>query len=340
VRVVRVAAATTTAVVIAAACGGGSGHKAKNAVTTTSTAKTAQAAAVPPTAPLTGLPDPSGKSQTRPALDVKIENTPAARPQTGLDAADVVYEEVVDGGITRFLAIYNSTSPPVVGPVRSVRGIDPQLVSPVGGVFVYSGGAAQEIARIRTAPVVLVDESAAGGAMYRDHSRRSPHNLYARPDQLFGRGGKPVPPPPLFQYLGAGAVFNGQPASSFTVNQSPDRGYDPTYTWDAASGTWKRSYGGTPFTMTDGTQVAPTNVVVQATVYTPAPGAAGAVGQTVGQGQVWVFSGGKVAEGTWSRSNVNAPTRYTDANGAPILLTPGRTWVELAMNGGGVNVSP
>lgn len=336
-RVARGGAAVVAAVVIAAACGG-SGHKAakKTASSTTTTAKHASATV----APLTGLPDPSGASGRRPALDVKIENTPEARPQTGLEAADVVYEEVVDGGITRFLALYNSTVPPVVGPVRSVRGIDPQLVWPVGGIFVYSGGASQEVARIRAAPVLLIDESAGGSAMYRDHSRQSPHNLYARPDQLFGRGGKPIPPAPLFQYLGAGAVFNGQPASSFVVNESPDRSYDPTYTWDAASGTWKRSYGGAPFTMSNGTQIAPTNVVVQATAYTPAPGAKGAVGQATGEGDLWVFSAGKVVQGRWSRPDVNQPARYTDANGAPILLTPGRTWVELAMNGGGVTVTP
>jgi hypothetical protein len=339
VRVVRVAGATLAAVVLATACGG-SGHAAKHAAasTTTTTKKAASGAAV--VAPLTGLPDPSGASQTRPALNVKIENTPQARPQTGLEAADVVYEEVVDGGITRFLAIYNSTVPPVVGPVRSVRGIDPQLVWPIGGIFVYSGGAPQEVARIHAAPVLLVDESAGGSAMYRDHSRSSPHNLYARPDQLFGRGGKPVPPPPLFQYLPAGAVFNGQPAASFTVNQSPDRSYDPTYTWDAASRTWKRSYGSTPFTMSNGTQIAPANVVVQATVYTPAPGASGAVGQATGQGDVWVFADGKVVQGHWSRPDMNEPARYTDASGAPILLAPGSTWVELAMNGGGVNITP
>lgn len=338
-RALRIAAAFVAAVVIAAACGGGGG-KAKRAATTTTTAKKTASTAVASIAPLTGLADPSGASQHRPAFDVKIENTPEARPQTGLEAADVVYEEVVDGGITRFLAIYNSTLPPVVGPVRSVRGIDPQLVWPVGGIFVYSGGASQEVARIRTAPVLLIDESAGGSAMYRDHSRVAPHNLYARPDQLITRGGQPVPPPALFQYLGAGAAFNGQPAASFTVNESPDRSYDPTYTWDAASGTWKRSYGATPFTMSNGVQIAPTNVVVQEITYTPAPGAKGAVGQATGQGRLWVFSGGKVVQGQWTRPNVDQPARYVDATGAPILLAPGRTWVELAMAGGGVTIAP
>src|SRR6516164_5285317 len=113
----------------AAACGGGGSHvaaKKKPAVTTTTPG--------PPIAPLTGLPDPSGQSLTRPALSIKIENTPEARPQTGLDVADVVYEQITEGGITRFIAVYNSTVPPIAGPVRSGRAMDPDLLAPLGGI--------------------------------------------------------------------------------------------------------------------------------------------------------------------------------------------------------------
>ncbi|HEX4778720.1 MAG TPA: DUF3048 domain-containing protein [Acidimicrobiia bacterium] len=316
-------------VVGAAACGGGSGkHASKRSASAPSTTL-----AAPPVAPLTGLPDPSGQAAHRAALGVKIENTPQARPQSGLDVADVVYDEVVDGGITRFLAIFQSTGTDPVGPIRSVRPIDPSLVWPVGGIFAYSGGVASEVKAINAAPVLALDEDAAGTAMFRVSSRRSPHNLYGHPDKLWARGGKPVPPPPLFQYLPAGAVFAGQPVASFTVDESPDRSYDPTYTWDAASRTWKRAYGSRPFTMTDGSQIAPANVVVQQTAYSPSPGAPGAIGQTVGQGPVWVFTDGKVAQGQWIRSSMAQPAHYVDGNGAPILLAPGRTWVELAAAG-------
>ena len=318
------------AVVGAAACGGGSGkHASKGA----SGASPSTTAAAPPVAPLTGLPDPTGASAHRAALSVKIENTPQARPQTGLELADVVYDEVVDGGITRFLAIFQSTGTDPIGPIRSVRPIDPSLVWPIGGIFAYSGGVPPEVKAIDAAPVLALDEDGAGPAMFRVSSRRAPHNLYGHPGKFWARGGTPIPPPPLFQYLPPGAVFAGQPVASFTVDQSPDRSYDPTYSWDAASRTWKRAYGSQPFVMADGTQIAPTDVVVQQTVYTPSPGASGAVGQTVGQGPVWVFTDGKVAQGQWIRPSLGQPARYVDAAGNPILLAPGRTWVELAAGG-------
>jgi hypothetical protein len=108
------------------------------AVSTTTTVPAPQY----PTAPLTGLLDQSSLSVKRPALTVKIENTPDALPQWGIDQADVVYEEIVNGGITRLAAIFNSRTPAKVGPVRSVRPTDTQIVWPLGGIFAYSGGAA------------------------------------------------------------------------------------------------------------------------------------------------------------------------------------------------------
>ena len=136
----------------------------------------------------------------RPALTVKIENTPEALPQWGIDQADVVYEEIVNGGITRLAAIFNSHAPVKVGPVRSVRPTDTQIVWPLGGIFAYSGGAPYAVASISTAPVKLIDESSAGTAMFRDPTFYAPHNLFAIAPQLFALGGTPVPPPQLFQY--------------------------------------------------------------------------------------------------------------------------------------------
>src|SRR5665213_1587731 len=158
-------------------------------------------------APLTGVVDTSGLSLTRPALTVKIENTPEALPQWGIDQADVVYEEIVNGGITRLAAIFNSHAPLKVGPVRSVRPTDTQVVWPLGGVFAYSGGAAYAVASISTVPgLKLIDESSAGTAMFRDPNLYAPHNLFAIASQLFARGGSPIPPPTLFSYRTSKAV--------------------------------------------------------------------------------------------------------------------------------------
>ncbi|HEX9505212.1 MAG TPA: DUF3048 domain-containing protein, partial [Acidimicrobiia bacterium] len=269
--------------------GGNDAKKASPAPTTT-VAPTTTTVAIP-TAPLTGLPDPGGASLTRPALEVKVENTEAARPQTGIDQADVVYEEVVEGNITRFVTIYNSTVPSVIGPVRSVRAEDPDIVWPLGGIFAYSGGAPVNVDSISAAPVHAVDESSAGDAMVRNERnqppRDAPHNLYGLGPALFALGGQPIPPKPLFQYSAPGAAATG--TGVLNMHLGFEFGYDPTYTWTAASGTWLRAIDGTPQTVTGGAQVAPKNVVVQFTPYTGA-----AEGQTVGQGDVWIFSGGTV----------------------------------------------
>ncbi len=327
-RTTLLAALVATLVLVVAACGGGGGGD-----------KSKKASKATPVAPLTGVADPGGESLKRPALSVKIENSDekGVRPQAGLQAADVVYEEVVEGLITRFLAIYNSSLPDTVGPIRSVRATDPNIVWPLGGVFAYSGGAAPNVELIRQAPVNAVDETGAGSAMFRDRSRPAPHNLFGRPAELIGKGGQPVPPRALFQYLGPKENAPGDPAIAVHIGFT--RGFDPTYTYDAPTRTWKRSYGDKPFTVTSGDQVAPTNVVVQFTEYQGGAGNATAEGVTVGQGDVWVFTGGKVVKGRWTRPTKEQPAQYVDAAGKPIKLLPGRTWVHLVPVGSAVDVT-
>ncbi|HYV59981.1 MAG TPA: DUF3048 domain-containing protein [Acidimicrobiia bacterium] len=325
--IVQVVAAVAALSLVLAACGGGGGEKTKK--------KTAPANAVQP---LTGL-SPAGDSVKRPALEVKIDNADerGVRPQEGLEAADVVYEEQVEGNVTRLLSIFNSTLPDQVGPIRSVRATDPNVVWPLGGVFAYSGGAPQNVDLIRQAPVNAVDETGAGNAMFRDKSRPAPHNLFGRPAELVAKGGQPVPPKALFQYLGKNEQSTGDPAAAVHVGFTAP--YDPTYTYDAASNTWKRTYGPAPFVSASGQQIAPTNVVVQYTNYEGGAGNPTAEGQTVGQGDVMVFTGGKVVRGGWNRPAKEQPAQYVDAAGKPIKLQPGGTWVELLPIGAPVDVT-
>ncbi|MGQ0804074.1 MAG: DUF3048 domain-containing protein [Actinomycetota bacterium] len=315
--------ATALALAVAlAACGGGGGDD-----TTEKKAKPKKDEEEVAIAPLTGLPDLDGTAQTRPALTVKIDNLngEGVRPQTGLDRADVVYEEVTEGGITRFAAIFQSQVPEEVGPIRSVRAIDPDLVAVIGGVFAFSGGAGPNVEKIRQAPVNAIDEDAAGDAMFRNDAKDAPHNLYGRPQALFDKGGQPVPPPALFEYLAEGEVFAGEAVTSFRVGFGP--GYAPNYNYDAATRTWKRDIDGVPFTMSDLTQVAPTNVIVQFTQYT-----GGGEGDVIGEGVAWIFSDGKLIRGTWSRAAREETIKYFDAAGQPVKLLPGSTWVELLPN--------
>jgi len=331
-RPVALLATAVFAVAGVAACGGGDDKEEVKKKQKKAPPESTTTTLPPPVAPLTGLPDPSGASLTRPALTVKIENSPAARPQAGLDLADVVYEEVVEGAITRFAVIFNSTVPETVGPIRSVRDMDPNIVWPIGGIFAYSGGAPGPNAHIADAPVNLVDESATGTAMYRDRGRSAPGNLFGYGQALFDRGGQPVPPPPLFTYLAPGETWAvPEPVAAFRVGFT--RGYDPTYAWDAAFGRWRRSYGLTPFMTASGAQVAPANVVVQFIEY---PGYSD--GKTVGEGDVWAFAAGRLTRGRWVRPAPEQPAQFVDAAGNPVKLVPGPTWVELLPIGSAVDV--
>jgi len=286
-----------------------------------------------PVAPLTGLPDPEGQSATRSALWVKVGNNPdGARPQSGLEQADVVYEELAEGGITRFAAVLNSTVPDQVGPVRSVRAMDPDLVRPLLGIFAYSGGLEGPVSGIRAVSGLLtLNETEAEDAMERSSDRGAPDNLYVIPSVMFGRGGEPKPPRPLFEFLADDEAFEGDAVQSFVVGfEGP---FAVTYTWDEAQGVFLRSYGDTPFVDDTGAQIGATNVIVQSIHY-PNP----SEGVTVGEGDAWVFSQGRLLQGKWERDSAEDVTRFVDAEGNVIKLTPGRTWIALLPNGRPVDV--
>jgi hypothetical protein len=320
----RGVAVAVVAVVALAACGGGKKHAATTTTTTTTEKK-------PAVAPLTGLPDTTAARQ-RCAITVKIDNTQAGHPKYGVEQADVVYEEVVEAGITRLAAIFNSHTPDRVGPVRSVRKTDQSIVWPIGGVFVYSGGAPYAIESISTAPVVQLDETRAGPLMFRDDSRRAPYNLYAHVNLMYSKCGTPVPPPSLFTYRAANAPVGGVPATSVTVGFQGSPSFAVTWTWDAASGTWKRSIFGSSEIAASGQQLAPKNVVVMFVAYVggdPRDNNIGAEAQLTGQGRALVFTEGRQITGTWSRPDKSRPAQLLNAAGKPIALTPGQTWVEL-----------
>jgi hypothetical protein len=308
-------------------------HKSKNpSSTATTTSSTTTTTLASPVAPLTGLPDPGGSALTRPALTVKIENTPEALPQWGINQADDVYEEIVNGGITRLAAIFNSQAPAKIGPVRSVRPTDTQVVWPLGGIFAYSGGAPYAVTSIETAPVKLIDESSAGAAMFRDPNLQAPHNLFAIGSALFAFKGTPTPPPALYSYRAASAKAIGAPVKSFVV-PFPSI-YPVTWTWDTATRSWDRTLFGQPDVTGTGQRESPQNVIVMYINYVNGIGTENSYGDLQGTGTAMVFSGGREIVGTWSRGASMADViQFQTSSGATIRLTPGQTWVELLNDG-------
>ena len=330
--------------------GGGDDSAAPATTTAAETTTTAPPATIPlPVAPLTGLPGEYGDRLGRPALVVKIDNgEPKSRPQVGINEADVVYEERVEGAVTRLLAVFHSTDSVPVGPVRSARTSDIAIVSALHRpYFAWSGANATFAQRIRAANLVDVGYDARSGEYFRESSRSAPSNLMLKSTatlQALGVEGA-TPPPPLFPFRPADAeVAHLEDAVGVRLNFGSSGGSAPVeYRWNGTG--WARTQAGTPHVDAAGVQVAPANVVIQFVSYAGTDvndqfGNAIPEAQTVGEGEVWILTSGGanragLVQGRWRKSALDAVTTYTDIDGNPILFTPGRTWVALPPVGGG-----
>ncbi|MEX1216904.1 MAG: DUF3048 domain-containing protein [Acidimicrobiales bacterium] len=335
--------------------------------------------APPPVWPLTGLPDVNANKNPHPAVVVKVDNSPDSRPQTGINEADIVYELLVEG-ITRYALVYHSNMVDPVGPVRSARSSDIELVANLSTpLFAWSGANGGVMAEVAAAARkgILIDASndTAAPAYYRSNERRAPHNLYVQLPQLLELKApeKPIDPAPIFTFRTAGATSavtpstssssvanNSDPTSStsspvattttlpglqtpgFTLNLG---GVSVDYVWNPTTKGWSRLQvdqthprAKSATLDTAGVQVSPANVIVQFIEYGQSPSdSRSPMALTVGSGSVLVFTDGRVIAGTWSRPSAEKPTTYTGADGLPILLTPGRTWVALPRAGSAIS---
>jgi hypothetical protein len=266
---------------------------------------------------------------TAPVVAVKVDNVPAARPQTGLGAADVIYVEPVEGGLTRLVAVYAGELPEEVGPVRSARRTDLDLLAQYGKpVLAYSGAAPELLPALRSADLVNASPDEAGAAFHRSRHRRAPHNLFVRPADLPGGATGPTEAPLLF----GAAPEGGTPATAHDVAFEAARF---TFTWSAQGGRWQIATNGSPMTSTESGPLTAATVVVQRVEVTAgetgedAAGSASPVARTVGSGQSQVLRDGRVFDGTWSRPTADAPTRFRTAAGAELPLASGPAWVLL-----------
>jgi hypothetical protein len=292
--------------------------------------------------PLTGVE--SGEVPDRPALAVKIENSVDARPQTGLSAADMVWEEVVEGGITRYVAVYHSNLPPEIGPVRSIRPMDPAIAAPLHGLFAFSGGQKGFVGKVGEAGLQVVSNDAGADGFHRITTRSAPHNVYADPTALVAQADAEHQAPPAAQFDIATAgeqptlLTAGTPAAAVQLTLSG--GSHPKWTWSEPDGTWLRAEGTTPAVEADGRPLGATNVVVMRVdiVNTKAKdGAGNPVPDTVmvGRGEALVASGGRTMAATWTKNGLADRVVLTGPDGNPVRLAPGNTWVELVPNGTG-----
>ena len=290
--------------------------------------------------PLTGLAYTNPADGLRPVIMAKIDNAPQAWPQSGLLHSDVIYEEMVEGGYTRYMAVFQSHNASVLGPIRSVRASDADIAAPLAGFFAYSGGIPAFVTDIRESGITDVGAYVLGGAYYRLSSRLAPHNLYTSTTVLYAdaknAGLKAKLPPKLFDFRKTGSAFaaaGAQPITSFNVDISGNANAD--WTWDPSGAFWTRTMNGVLQKNPQGLPENATNVIVEFVSYTntgfvdpagnPVPQA-----HSVGSGNAIFLSGGEEATGTWSKTSEHAVTTFADAAGKPVKFAPGRTWVEFA----------
>ena len=308
-----------------AACGGSSGSTDSTAVKEIVTDTTNEVVVNP----LTGLPNTDPTTLNRPAMTVKIDNHPSARPQLGINQADIIFEENVEK-LTRLVAVFQSEGADPVGPIRSGRIQDIDLLGSLNKpLFVWSGGNAKVTAAVKKSDLVDLSYSVANkdGGFARDSDRSAPHNLVAETTKLWTLSPEgSTAPPAQFSYRAASDAAPATAKPTAGVKVSMD-GVKVQWDWDATTGEFLRLQDNTPVVDTADVQLAVPNVIVLEVEYT---NSYSPTSKTLGGGKVYVFTNGTLIEGTWERTDRLTPFLLKDSSGAVIKLTPGQTFVEVA----------
>ena len=288
-------------------------------------------------APLTGVKYVAGtnKDLALPSVACKVDNLDVARPQINLGQTDIVFDEMVEGGLTRFVAVWHSHKPTAVGPVRSIRPMDPDIVSPFDGIVCYSGGQLKFVKMMRATNVFNADETEeqGKGTFKRVSNREAPHNVVVNVKRLAQHNSKLAPPAELFKHstsiLDATAATTGSPVTSFKVSYPAARA---EWVSVASRGVFVRNQDGRALLdQASGRQISAVNVVV---LQVRIDRTYGYVPKTtmVSSGSAWVFTKGKMVRANWTKASQTAPI-VLKANHQDVKLAPGNTWVELMPRG-------
>jgi hypothetical protein len=298
-------------------------------------ASTGTSTTAPAVFPLTGLAGGDAAARSRPALSVKIDNIGVARPQAGLNTADVVVEQPVEGGLTRLFATWQSKDAAQVGPVRSARPVDALLLRQLGpSLFAFAGASAGVLQVIRRdSGATLLNPSSARGAFQRVGGRSAPHNTFSSTRALYAAGQRAASklgPPRGFLTFAAKPSASAKPLRVARLTFS--RGARSSWQWNGRG--FVRYQDGTLDRLVDGSAVSSDNVVVLSVAVRPS-GNVDVLGNRTpdpvltGTGRAWVLRDANVAAGTWRRGAIGSPVELLGADGKPTPLHPGRTWIEL-----------
>lgn len=327
---------------LASSCGGD--DEASSATTHGAASTTTQAEL--PRAPLTGLPTSDPSVLGRPALVAKIDNSGPARPQTGINQADIVFEENIEGA-SRFAAVFHSTGSDPVGPLRSGRTQDIDLLGSFNKpLFVWSGGNSRVTRAINASDLVNLGPTPAPDRVYyRDKTRPAPHNLFTTTSEIWKLAPEgALPPVPQFTYRSPSESLPPTAVQVAGAKVLMD-GSKIAWEWDPRSGLFERWLQNNrkkrlePHHDSAGVQIGFANVVVLHVAYKRSPAdRSSPEAQTVGSGDAWVLTDGHLIEARWKRSDAGLPFTITDLGGSVVAMTPGRTLVHLARKGTFVSV--
>ena len=290
----------------------------------------------PATCPLSGLEPPKEAVLSRPAIAVKVENSSIAYPLRGLQDAEIVYEELVEGGITRFLAMYHCTDADEAGPIRSARGVDAAIMTPTTYILAFSGANSHVFSRLDEAGIIQIEENAADEAMQRiDNGLSFEHTLYANTAAIrkIGRATYDEPPPDDV-YVFGDLEGDFKKATSITLDFSAAS----QIRYDYSNGKYLRFQAGEAFMDDDGNQVAVDNVLLEIHTVnysgdTDVIGTQGTeIADGIGEGKAVLFRDGKIVKGRWSRESLESPVRFVTKDGETMVLVPGTTWIALLPN--------
>lgn len=291
--------------------------------------------------PLTGVAVTKEQSEL-PVTGIMIENSPDARPQSGLNQAGVVFEAIAEGGITRFLTLWQEAQPDYVGPVRSVRPYYVDWLEGFDAAIAHVGGSAEALAKIKSDGVKDLDQFYNTGPYHRVNNRYAPHNMYTSVPALVD----------LQKSKGwTKSTFTGFPRKAEQPSDAPTaRGinitisgaqYNVHYDYDVKTNTYLRVLAGKPHTdERSKAQIAPKVVVALVVPYSIHADGIHSVYQTIGSGKVFVFQDGLVTEGTWEKSNSKSQITFKDAAGKPIKLNAGQTWITATSIANNVTYQP
>lgn len=281
--------------------------------------------------PLTGVEVPTEADTTKPINAVILENTPAARPQSGLQEAELVYEATTEAGITRFLAFYQQNQPELIGPVRSLRPSFIDWLAPYEASVLHVGGSKEALDEIRNGQYRDLDQFFNGGSYWRSTDRYAPHNVYtnstniAAMNEAKGYTSSNPQPQPRGDEIPAEAT-TATPSAEFSVHVSGPT-YDSHWHYDPNTGHYNRSQAGQPHTDREKGQITAEVVVVLNQDWYPAGGSRIKF-HTTGTGSATIWHKGTQYEANWRKADKNSQYTFTSTTTNEELLLPrGKTWI-------------